>query len=313
MGDWVEPLLYAAAEATALRDWALAARTLDAFSACVAHGAGLEARRPAPARAPVAAHAAPGPAPARARAGGARHAQRARAAEAAGERAGRPAAARGAHGGGRAGAAGRRRRRAARRAARLLERAGARPCCLGRGTRGRRPPAERARRAQALRWICADGATEALRFGCAGALAALAAAPGDAGWRVACAWLGDLLVHLSRQVHAYHAVREARAAPAPAAGLAPESARERFGGAAQARAPVGVAEEVFASAVAVLPVYARGVAAELRATGERAPPWQEPPPTMDDLLAPAAAAPPGAADAAAADAVLARALTVRAV
>jgi hypothetical protein len=51
MGDWVEPLLYAAAEATALRDWALAARTLDAFSACVAHGAGLEARRPAPARA----------------------------------------------------------------------------------------------------------------------------------------------------------------------------------------------------------------------------------------------------------------------
>jgi len=50
MGDWVEPLLYAAAEATALRDWALAARTLDAFSACVAHGAGLEARRPAPAR-----------------------------------------------------------------------------------------------------------------------------------------------------------------------------------------------------------------------------------------------------------------------
>lgn len=67
MGDWVEPLLYAAAEATALRDWALAARTLDAFSACVAHGAGLEARRPAPARAPVAAHAAPGPAPARAR------------------------------------------------------------------------------------------------------------------------------------------------------------------------------------------------------------------------------------------------------
>ncbi len=155
--------------------------------------------------------------------------------------------------------------------------------------------------------------SEALRFGCAGALAALAAAPGDAGWRVACAWLGDLLVHLSRQVHAYHAVREARAAPAPAAGLAPESARERFGGAAQARAPVGVAEEVFASAVAVLPVYARGVAAELRATGERAPPWQEPPPTMDDLLAPAAAAPPGAADAAAADAVLARALTVRAV
>ena len=139
--------------------------------------------------------------------------------------------------------------------------------------------------AQALRWLCTEGTDEELCFGCGGALAALAAAPSDAGWRVACAWLGDLLVHLSRQVTAYHAVREARP-------------------------PVGVAEEVYANAVAVLPVYARAVAAELRATSERPPPWQEPPPTMDDLLAPAAAQP--AVDAAATDLVLARALTVRA-
>lgn len=137
---------------------------------------------------------------------------------------------------------------------------------------------------QALRWLCTEGTGEELRFGCGGALAALAAASSDAGWRVACAWLGDLLVHLSRQVTAYHAVREARP-------------------------PVGVAEEVYANAVAVLPVYARAVAAELRATSERPPPWQEPPPTMDDLLAPAAAQP--ADDAAATDLVLARALTVR--
>ncbi len=79
--------------------------------------------------------------------------------------------------------------------------------------------------------------------------------------------------------------------------------------AAQVRAPVGVAEEVYASAVAVLPVYARAVAAELRSSSERAQPWQEPPPTMDDLLAPAAL--PSAVDAALADAVLKKALTVR--
>ncbi len=44
MAAWVEPLLYAAAEAAAMREWDLAARALDAFSACVSHGAGLEAR-----------------------------------------------------------------------------------------------------------------------------------------------------------------------------------------------------------------------------------------------------------------------------
>lgn len=64
--------------------------------------------------------------------------------------------------------------------------------------------------AQALRWMCAEDVGEELRFGCAGTLAALAAAPGDAGWRVAAAWLGELLVHLSRQVQAYHSIRQVR-------------------------------------------------------------------------------------------------------
>ena len=42
MSAWVEPLLYATAEAAATHDWALAARALDTFSCCVAHGAHLE-------------------------------------------------------------------------------------------------------------------------------------------------------------------------------------------------------------------------------------------------------------------------------
>lgn len=58
--------------------------------------------------------------------------------------------------------------------------------------------------------MCAEDVGEELRFGCAGTLAALAAAPGDAGWRVAAAWLGELLVHLSRQVQAYHSIRQVR-------------------------------------------------------------------------------------------------------
>ena len=61
--------------------------------------------------------------------------------------------------------------------------------------------------AKALRWMCAEDVGEELRFGCAGTLAA---APGDAGWRVAAAWLGELLVHLSRQVQAYHSIRQVR-------------------------------------------------------------------------------------------------------
>lgn len=44
MSAWVEPLLYATAEAAATHDWALAARALDTFSCCVAHGANLEVR-----------------------------------------------------------------------------------------------------------------------------------------------------------------------------------------------------------------------------------------------------------------------------
>ncbi|KAK9822384.1 hypothetical protein WJX81_006810 [Elliptochloris bilobata] len=232
MGAWVEPLLYAAAEAAATRDWPLAARALDAFSFCVSHGARLEE---APGMQSV-------------------HALLKRLTGEPDELL----------------------RRSVLTAVAALAQPGS--------AAGELPEALRDYWAElALRWACADDTGEELRFGCAGALAALAAASGDAGWRVACGWLGDLLVHLSRQVTAYHAVRKTRA-------------------------PVGVAEEVYASAVAVLPVYARAVAAELRATSERAPPWQEPPPTMDDLLAPAAAQP--AVDAALADAVLAKALTV---
>lgn len=44
MEGWLEHLLYFAADAAARRDWVQAAKALDAFSACISHGAPLEVR-----------------------------------------------------------------------------------------------------------------------------------------------------------------------------------------------------------------------------------------------------------------------------
>ena len=50
MGAWLQPLCYFAAEATAERSWARAARALDACSACIQHGSNLQVA-PAPGQA----------------------------------------------------------------------------------------------------------------------------------------------------------------------------------------------------------------------------------------------------------------------
>ena len=44
MGTWMQPLCFFAAEAAAQRDWRLAARALDAASACIQHAQNLQAR-----------------------------------------------------------------------------------------------------------------------------------------------------------------------------------------------------------------------------------------------------------------------------
>ena len=49
-----------------------------------------------------------------------------------------------------------------------------------------------------------------LRFACADALTALASDSGEVGLGIARAWLGDLLVHLSRNVKAHHSIRQVR-------------------------------------------------------------------------------------------------------
>ena len=63
-------------------------------------------------------------------------------------------------------------------------------------------------RLQILEWLCSDGCEESLRFACAGALAALASDNGPGGLDVACAWLGDLLIYLTRGVVTYRSIRE---------------------------------------------------------------------------------------------------------
>lgn len=61
---------------------------------------------------------------------------------------------------------------------------------------------------QILGWICDDGCEEPLRFACGEALAALASDSGPDGLGVACAWLGDLLIHLTKGVKTYQSIRE---------------------------------------------------------------------------------------------------------
>ncbi len=65
-----------------------------------------------------------------------------------------------------------------------------------------------------LRLLCSEApagaaadAEEALRHAAGTALAALASAPGAAGLHVAHAWLGELLIYLSRAVRPYEAVQ----------------------------------------------------------------------------------------------------------
>ena len=55
--------------------------------------------------------------------------------------------------------------------------------------------------------VTLSGSEEALRHAAGTALAALASAPGSAGLHVAHAWLGELLIYLSRAVRPYEAVQ----------------------------------------------------------------------------------------------------------
>ena len=61
---------------------------------------------------------------------------------------------------------------------------------------------------QILAWLCEDSCSAMLRFACADALTALASDSTEVGLGIARAWLGDLLVHLSRNVKAHHAIRQ---------------------------------------------------------------------------------------------------------
>ena len=61
---------------------------------------------------------------------------------------------------------------------------------------------------QILAWLCEDSCTAMLRFACADTLAALAGDGTDVGLGIARAWLGDLLVHLTRNVKAHHSIRQ---------------------------------------------------------------------------------------------------------
>lgn len=63
---------------------------------------------------------------------------------------------------------------------------------------------------QILAWLCEDSCSAVLRFACADSLSALASDSTDVGLGIARAWLGDLLVHLTRNVKAHHSIRQVR-------------------------------------------------------------------------------------------------------
>ncbi|CAL8471570.1 g11112 [Coccomyxa elongata] len=235
MGQWLDPLLFFVADAAAQHDWALAARAMDSFSACIKYGSQLDADV-------ATANVYP-----------------------------------------------------------LLDRLAGEPDLLLRrslltaiaalalpgAATGELPEPVRERWSERiLEWLCSDECEESLRFACAGALAALASENGPGGLDVACAWLGDLLIYLTRGVVTYQSIREVTA-------------------------PQEVTEAVYANAVSVLPAYARGCAAELRGISERAASWAEPPPHMDDVAPPVSPVPPSAQlEARLADPLLCRCLKV---
>lgn len=64
---------------------------------------------------------------------------------------------------------------------------------------------------QILVWLCEDSCSTVLRFACADALSSLASDSTDVGLGIARAWLGDLLVHLTRNVKAHHSIRQVQA------------------------------------------------------------------------------------------------------
>lgn len=63
---------------------------------------------------------------------------------------------------------------------------------------------------QILAWLCEDSCSPMLRFACSDALSSLASDGTDVGLGIARAWLGDLLVHLTRNVKAHHSIRQVR-------------------------------------------------------------------------------------------------------
>lgn len=97
---------------------------------------------------------------------------------------------------------------------------------------------------QVLQWMCNVQSPAEIRIACGQALAGLAAAPGLQGLQCAHKWLADLLVHFSKDVTAYSAVR-----------LKDEVYNEQT--------------DIFQNAVAVMPLFARSVAAELREASDQ--------------------------------------------
>ncbi|DBB05437.1 TPA: hypothetical protein ACH3X1_012401 [Trebouxia sp. C0004] len=113
---------------------------------------------------------------------------------------------------------------------------------------------------QILQWMCSTDTGPEIRFACGQALAGLAAAPGLEGLQIAHKWLADLLVFFSKDVTAYSAVR-----------LKDEVFNEQT-------------RQSFQNAVAVMPLFARSVAAELREASDQVGAYQEPPLDPEHLV-----------------------------
>ncbi|KAK9829898.1 hypothetical protein WJX72_008538 [[Myrmecia] bisecta] len=157
-----------------------------------------------------------------------------------------------------------------------------------------------------LQWLFSNDTGDSQRYAAASALAALAAVPGPDGLRVASAWLGDVLVYLTRNVKAYNSIRES---------VTPgEEGDQALLNAVASVTPGEEGDQALLNAVAVGPAFARGVAEELRASSDRAGVYQDPPPDIESFMQEAVrAAYPGVAatvDAVVADAILCKALKV---
>ncbi|KAL3161302.1 hypothetical protein ABBQ38_009658 [Trebouxia sp. C0009 RCD-2024] len=113
---------------------------------------------------------------------------------------------------------------------------------------------------QILQWMCSPNSSTEIRFACGQALTGLASVSGTEGLQIAHKWLADLLVYFSKDVTAYSAVR-----------LKDEVFNE-------------ATDDSFRNAVAVMPLFARSVAAELRDASDQVGAYQEPPLDPEHLI-----------------------------